>query len=42
MITLIDGADALSPYIAILVVLGMFTLFVRESYPTEVVAIGGG
>jgi di/tricarboxylate transporter len=41
MITLIDGADALSPYIAILVVLGMFTLFVRESYPTEVVAIGG-
>ena len=41
MLTLIDGASTLSAYVAILVVLGMFTLFIRESYPTEVVAIGG-
>lgn len=41
MLTLIDGASTLSAYVAVLVVLGMFTLFIRESYPTEVVAIGG-
>ena len=41
MLTLIDGASTLSAYVALLVVLGMFTLFIRESYPTEVVAIGG-
>ncbi len=41
MLTLIDGASTLSAYVAVLVVLGMFTLFTRESYPTEVVAIGG-
>ena len=27
--------------LALLIVLGMFVLFLRESYPTEVVAIGG-
>ncbi|MGA1759765.1 MAG: SLC13 family permease [Paracoccaceae bacterium] len=36
-----DGASAVSAYVAIFVVLGMFVLFIRETYPTEVVAIGG-
>ena len=31
----------LEPFAALAVVLGMFVLFVRESYPAEVVAIGG-
>ena len=33
-----DGAN---PWIALSVVACMFVLFIREAYPTEVVAIGG-
>ena len=41
MLNMFDGASAVSAYVAIFVVLGMFVLFIRETYPTEVVAIGG-
>jgi len=41
MSNMFDGASAVSAYVAIFVVLGMFVLFIRETYPTEVVAIGG-
>jgi len=30
-----------APYVAIAVVLAMFVMFIRETYPTEVVALGG-
>ena len=38
---LLDLSQNARAVLALLVVLGMFALFVRESYPTEVVAIGG-
>ena len=38
---LIDPTGALSAYMALAVVLGMFALFLWEKWPTEVVAIGG-
>ncbi len=41
MLNMFDGASAVSAYVAIFVVLGMFVLFILETYPTEVVAIGG-
>lgn len=41
MLNMFDGASAVSAYVAIFVVLGMFVLFIIETYPTEVVAIGG-
>jgi len=36
----IASADV-APYLAIAVVLSMFAMFIRETYPTEVVALGG-
>ncbi len=39
--TLIELTETQSAIAALLTVLGMFVLFVRESYPTEVVAIAG-
>ncbi|MBM2577311.1 SLC13 family permease [Jannaschia sp. Os4] len=39
--TWIDIPDPLRPWIALAVVVAMFLLFLRESYPTEVVALGG-
>ncbi|KMK67805.1 SLC13 family permease [Puniceibacterium sp. IMCC21224] len=38
---LFDFGQTTQAYITIAVVLGMFALFVRETYPTEVVAISG-
>ncbi|MGH1578402.1 SLC13 family permease [Planktotalea sp.] len=39
--TLIELTETQSAIAALLTVLGMFILFIRESYPTEVVAIAG-
>lgn len=36
-----DLSQAAAAYLTLAVVVGMFVLFVRETYPTEVVAIGG-
>lgn len=41
MIGVAAAFPALAPWITIAVVLLMFALFMKESYPTEVVAIGG-
>ena len=41
MISFIDSMPLMAPILTLLVVLAMFVLFVRESYPTEVVAIAG-
>lgn len=42
MLTLLfDGSTMISAYVAIAVVLGMFIFFIRETYPAEVVALGG-
>ncbi|PTX54094.1 di/tricarboxylate transporter [Litoreibacter ponti] len=38
---LIELSQNVQATVALVVVLGMFALFVRETYPTEVVAIGG-
>lgn len=38
---LLDLSQNTRAILALLVVIGMFALFVRETYPTEVVAIGG-
>ncbi|MDW4499589.1 SLC13 family permease [Sulfitobacter sp. D35] len=37
----LELSPMVSPVLTILVVAGMFVLFMRETYPTEVVAIGG-
>ena len=39
--TIFELTETQSAIAALLTVLGMFVLFVRESYPTEVVAIAG-
>ncbi len=41
MISLFDLPEVANAYIALAVVVGMFIMFLREAYPTEVVAIGG-
>ncbi len=41
MIEMLDISQNGQALMALVVVLGMFTLFVREAYPTEVVAISG-
>lgn len=41
MIDMVLVPSTLAPYVALGVVLVMFVFFIRETYPTEVVAIGG-
>ncbi len=41
MIHLLDVSPTVHAFLALGVVAGMFTLFIREVYPTEVIAIGG-
>lgn len=41
MIHLLDVSPTVHAFLALGVVAGMFTLFIREVYPTEVTAIGG-
>ncbi|XDA97555.1 SLC13 family permease [Sulfitobacter sp. LCG007] len=41
MTQFLELSPLVSPVLALLVVAAMFALFIRESYPTEVVAIGG-
>ena len=41
MIHLLDVSPTVQAFLALGVVAGMFTLFIREVYPTEVTAIGG-
>ena len=41
MLEFIDPFPNVQAYFGLLVVLGMFVLFLRETFPTEVVALGG-
>ena len=41
MLQFLDLSPTVSAVVALLIVLSMLALFVRESYPTEVVALGG-
>jgi len=41
VIALLDLPETTQAFLTLLVVAGMFVLFVRETYPTEVVALGG-
>lgn len=41
MFELINSIPNVQPFVGLLIVLGMFVLFLLESFPTEVVALGG-